>query len=63
MAEQTPVATANIWPFGSTWTVHAKHPITGAWIRVTGIASQFEAVVEGDALCRQLEEEARRRGF
>ena len=54
-----PTADAKIWQTGRTWAVHARHPFTGAWIRRCGIATQAEAVVEADALCWQLDREAR----
>lgn len=64
MTDRTPVTTrseAKIWKCGETWFVHAKHP-DGRWIRVTGPKDWTEgrAILEADALCAQLDEEAGR---
>lgn len=54
-----PLADANVWQFGTTWSFHAKHPITGNWIRGTGIKYEGTAIADADAACLTLDREYR----
>lgn len=53
-------ATSSCWAFGKTWAVHARHPLTGAWIRVVGIATEGEALQAERDLVETLNAEAER---
>jgi hypothetical protein len=52
-----PLADANVWQFGSYWNVHAKHPISKGWIRITGIKTHGQAIADADAACLTLDRE------